>query len=198
MASVHMDPLGRSKYWRCCYRTSDGKRRMVSTKETDEQKAMLICQRWQDAEQLAASGNATEEQIKEMFNETLRRVGLREIVIVHMDAWAQDFLASKRKLDKSTGKDYKQVTREFLDFLGRRRSAPIESITEKDIDGFLDHLRQDGRMNSTINKLRRRLSTIFEKAFKLGKIPYNPVAATEAYRMIRAPSPSLAPRTWPG
>jgi integrase len=179
MASVHKDPLGRSKYWRCCFRTFDGKRRMVSTKETDQHKAMLICQRWQEAENLAAAGNATEEQIKEIFNETLRRVGLREITVIRMNAWAQDFLSSKRNIGKSTVDSYEQVTREFLQFLGRRRNAPIDSVTEKDIDGFLNHLSRSGRSNATINKLRRRLSSIFEKAHKLGKIPYNPVAVTE-------------------
>src|SRR5258708_2394824 len=106
VSSVHKDPRGKSKYWYCCYTTAEGKRRMVSTEEEDQQKAKIICTGWQD--------------------------------------------------------------------------APIESITERDIDGFVDHLLKDGRSASTINKLvRKYLSGAFEKARKLGKIRYNPVAATD-------------------
>ena len=61
-----------------------------------------------------------------------------------------------------------------------RQNAPIESITERDIDDFVDHLQKDGRSASTINKLvRKYLSGAFNKAFKLGKIKYNPVMATD-------------------
>jgi hypothetical protein len=63
---------------------------MVSTKETDKQKAELICRRVQEAEGLAASGNATEERIRQMFNETLKSVGLREITSPRIDAWTKD------------------------------------------------------------------------------------------------------------
>lgn len=50
MASVHKEPRGKSKYWYCCYTTAEGKRRMVSTEEEDEQKAKIICTGWQEAE----------------------------------------------------------------------------------------------------------------------------------------------------
>jgi integrase len=180
MASVHKDPRGKSKYWYCCYTTAEGKRRMVSTEEEDEQKAKIICTGWQEAENLVRDGQASETRILEMYNETLKRAGLRQIKSPSFKSWAADWLAGKRKLSKASRPGYEQAVREFLEFLGSRQNAAIESITERDIDGFVDHLKKDGRSASTINKLvRKYLSGAFEKARKLGKIRYNPVSGTD-------------------
>jgi integrase len=180
MASIHKDPRGKSKYWYCCYTTAEGTRRMVSTKEEDEGKAKIICTGWQEAEGLVRGGQATEQRIQEMYNETLKRVGLREIKSPTIKAWTTDWLASKRKISKASKLAYEQAIREFLTFLGVRQNAPIESITERDVEGFVDHLLKEGRSASTVNKLvRKYLSGAFEKARKLGKIKYNPVAATD-------------------
>jgi integrase len=180
MASVHKDPRGKSKFWYCCYTTAAGKRRMVSTKEEDERKAKIICSRWQEAEGLVQNGQATEQRIKEIFNETLKSVGLREITSPTVKTWTTDWLAGKRNLSKASKLAYDQAVREFLAFLGVRQNVPIESITERDIEGFVDHLLKEGRSASTVNKLvRKYLSGAFEKARKLGKIKYNPVAATD-------------------
>lgn len=180
MSSVHKDPRGKSKYWYCCYTTAEGKRRMVSTQEEDEQKAKIICTGWQEAENLVRDGHASETRILEMYNETLKRAGLRQIKSPSFKSWAADWLAGKRKLSKVSRLGYEQAVVEFLEFLGVRQNAPIESITERDIDDFVDHLQKDGRSASTINKLvRKYLSGAFNKAFKLGKIKYNPVMATD-------------------
>ena len=87
----------------------------------------------------------------------------------------------KTKDDKASRVAYQQAVREFLEFLGLRANAPIESITERDINAFINHLQKDGHSGTTINKLARQyLSGAFEKARKLGKIKYNPIAATDA------------------
>jgi integrase len=180
MPSVHKDPRGKSKYWYCCFTTAEGRRRMVSTKEENEEKAKIICFRWQEAEGLVRNGQATEQRIKEIFNETLKSVGLREITSPSIKTWASGWLAGKRKIGKATRLAYEQAIREFLKFLGVRQNVPLESITERDIEGFVDHLLKEGRSASTVNKLvRKYLSGAFEKARKLGKIKYNPVAATD-------------------
>ena len=75
---------------------------------------------------------------------------------------------------------YEQAVREFVEFMGARQTGPLESVTERDIDRFIDHLTKGGRGAGTINKLvRKYLSGAFEKARKLGKIKYNPVSATD-------------------
>jgi integrase len=180
MASIHKDPRGYSKYWFACFRTKDGKRRMVSTRETDKKKAQTICDAWQAAENLAASGNATEDQIRDILNQTLRSVGLRDISVPRVEQVFNDFLKSK-ELTKVTHAGYVQAFNEFFDFMGQRRTAPLESITEVDIDQFTKHLQKTGRTNATINKIvRSYLSAPFAKALKFGKIRFNPVLACDA------------------
>ena len=170
MASVHLDSRGKSKFWQCHFSTADGSRRCVSTQETDKQKAQIVCTGWQEAEDLVRSGHATEHRILEMYNETLKRAGLREIKSPTCKTWTTEWLDGKRNISKASRLGYSQAIREFLEFLGTRQNAPIESITERDIDGFVDKLLTDGRSASTINKLvRKYLSGAFEKARKLGE-----------------------------
>jgi integrase len=153
---------------------------MVSTKETDKKKAQEICDGWQEAERLAETGHATEDQILDIFNQTLRRVGLRAITVLRVEKSFSDFLSSK-ECSPSTRSAYEHAFTEFLEFLGHRRNAPMESITEVDIADFIKHLQKSGLRNSTVNKMvKSNLSTPFARALKFGKIRYNPVAACES------------------
>jgi integrase len=178
MASVHLNPKGFSKYWYCSYRTKDGKRRLVSTRETDKSKAQTICQLWQDVEGVAASGTATEDKVRAMVDQTLERIGLRKITLPRVEQTFTDFLTAKGSMTKLTLEGYQRTFKEFLDFLGPRRNAPLESITEVDISDFTKFLQKSGRTNATINKITRSfLSAPFAKALKLGRIRFNPVLA---------------------
>ena len=76
---------------------------------------------------------------------------------------------------------YSQVVREFLAHLGEKGSArKLETITELDIQSFIEAIRASGRSATTINKIRSALSSPFAKALKAGRIPFNPVAGTSA------------------
>lgn len=116
---------------------------MVSTEEDDEQKAKIICTGWQEAENLVRDGQASENRILEMYNETLKRAGFRQIKSPAFKAWAADWLAGKRKLSKASRLGYEQAVREFLDFLGIRQNAAIESITERDMGSSLNPILAD-------------------------------------------------------
>ncbi len=80
MGSLTKDARGRSKYWIACYRSSDGRRLKKSTKTTDPKRAKEILASWEHAELLAGSGQATTERLREVMNETLRRLGHDPIV----------------------------------------------------------------------------------------------------------------------
>ncbi len=143
-------------------------------------RAQVICDGWQAAERLLAAGEVTQDRILELYNDTLKRAGLKEIDAPSVGRWMADWLKGKRKIAPSTRVAYEQAVREFLNFLGGGRSRKLENITEKDIEAFTDKLLSDGRSPNTINKLvRKYLSGPFEKARKLGKIRYNPIAGTD-------------------
>jgi integrase len=186
MASVQKDLRGRSPFWYGCYVTAEGKRRMVSTKvrvkeDPRGKKAQAICDAWQSAEEGRVAGTITKSRVEEILNQTLRSVGLSPMETPRVGKWLDDWLAGKRNISEASRLGYDQAVREFKEWLGHRVNQPLEAVTESDIDAFVNHLLKDHRSASTVNKLvRKYLSGAFEKARKLGKIKYNPVAATDS------------------
>jgi len=181
MASINKDPRGRSPFWYASYTTAEGVRKRVSTELTDKRAAEKVAEAKQRAENERRKGTISTQRIVDLLNDTLRSAGLEQIETIRVKNWLEDWLKGKRNISHASRVGYEQAVREFLEFLGLRANAPIESITEKDINAFVDHLRKDGRSASTINKLvRQYLSGAFEKARKLGKIKYNPITATDA------------------
>jgi integrase len=180
MASVNKDPRGKSPFWYACYTTAEGVRKRVSTELSDKKAAEKVAEAKQRAEDERRKGTISTQRIVDLLNDTLRSAGLEQIETIRVKSWLEDWLKGKRNISKASRAGYEQAVREFLEFLGMRANAPIESINEKDINAFVDHLRKDGRSASTINKLvRQYISGAFEKARKLGKIKYNPIAATD-------------------
>lgn len=181
MASVNKDLRGKSPFWYISYTKADGTRGRVSSKETDKRIAEKIALALERAENEKRKGTITTDRIKDLLNATLRSAGLEEIRSTRLKDWLDEWLEAKRNISPASRLAYKQAVREFLDFMGPRQNGPLESISERDIDKFIDHLRKGGRGACTINKLvRKYLSGAFEKARKLGKIKYNPVAATDS------------------
>ena len=158
---------------------------MVSTKvkvkeDPRGKKAQAICDAWQSAEEGRVAGTITKSRVEEILNQTLRSVGLSPMETPRVGKWLDDWLAGKRKISEASRLGYEQAVREFKEWLGLRVNQPLEAVTETDIDAFVNHLRKDHRSASTVNKLvRKYLSGAFEKARKLGKIKYNPIAVTD-------------------
>ena len=143
-------------------------------------KAQIICEGWQTAENLLRDREISQDRILELYNDTLKRAGLKQIDAPSVGRWMRDWLEGKRKIAPATRIAYEQAVREFLEFLGTGQNRKLETITEKDIDGFVNHLLAEGRSPNTVNKLVRKfLSGPFEKARKLGKLRYNPIHGTD-------------------
>jgi integrase len=204
MGSVHKDARSRSKFWYGAYTTATGQRRMVSTKieigktkaeqKASRESALAIVHGWEKAEGLACAGTITKARIEEILNHTLRSVGLQEIESTSVSKWFKDWLDGKRSIAESSRGGYEQATREFLEFMGRKAALPLDSVTEEDINKFVDHLRSDGRSATTVNKIvRKYVSATFNKALKLGKIKYNPVMATDPLKADASTKDTFSP-----
>jgi integrase len=179
MASIHRNPRSPKGVWYCAYTLADGRRAYRSTGRKNKTEAKIICDALAQSENEAAGGELTKDRLKELFDETLKRLGQSPIERISIKDWLESWLVSKENSAPATKSAYQQAVREFLAHLGplgvNRR---IESINERDIEGFIRLLRKDGRGPATINKLRNFLSQPFEKARRLGKIRYNPVTGT--------------------
>jgi integrase len=189
MPSVHRDPRSPKGVWYCSLYLADGSRAFRSTGKKDKGQAQIICQSWQTAEREAASGDLTKDRVTEILNETLKRLGQSPVERISVKGWLADWLTSKEgKISPSSSLAYGQTVREFLQYLGDGGSRRLESITERDIEGFIAGLRKDGRSPATINKIvRKYLSAPFEKARAIGKIKYNPVRGTSPEKTTSAP-----------
>lgn len=211
MASVHRDPRFPKGVFYCYYTLADGRRATRSTGRRSRAQAQIVCQALQQAENEAAGGDLTKDRLKELLDETLKRLGESPIERISIKNWLEEWLAGKEGISERTRENYAQAVREFLAYLGPSGiNRRLESITERDIRGFVEHLRKSGRAPGTINSIvRLQLATAFGKAKKLGKIPFNPVMATDPEKVTAAPRDTftpeqvasllaVAPRDWQG
>lgn len=179
MASTHRNPRSPKGVWYCAYTLADGRRAYRSTGRKNKIEAKIVCDALAQAENEASGGELTKDRLKALFDETLIRLGQSPIERINVKEWFESWLASKENSAPATRSAYQQVVEEFLEYLGPRGvNRRLESITERDIEGFIRLLRKEGGGPVTINKLRKFLSQPFEKARRLGKIRYNPVAGT--------------------
>jgi integrase len=200
MPSLTKDARGRSPYWTCCFRASDGRQLKKSTKcrivplpgeknslgrqktaKDSQQEAMTICMAWQHAEAMAGAGTATEAQIRRVLNEALVRIGAKPVESPTVRQWLEHWIATKvGVVAPGTLANYRLAKRVFLEWLGKRADSKIESVTPEDITRFRDHLRGQGLSDGTVTKLIRKcLNSPFHAAWKLGKISTNPVSFVE-------------------
>jgi integrase len=166
-----------------------------STRKRDKRQAQVIADAWAQAEREAAGGDLTQDRVAEILSETLKRLGQSPIERLSVRTWLESWLESKRAgVTAGSHLAYSQSIREFLDYLGPKGgNRTLQSITERDIEGFIAQLRKEGRSSVTINKLVRKfLSVPFEKARRTGKIRYNPVAGTSPEKTDAAPKETFS------
>ena len=185
MASIHRDPRFPKGVWYCNYTLADGRRVFRSTGKRERKAAQIICQALQQAEDEARGGSLSKDRLQALFNETLTRIGESPSKRITVKDWLESWLAAKAlNVSPTSFRVYTRAVREFLAYLGDRgQSRSLESISERDIEGFTARLLAEGRSNRTVNNLVRRfLSGAFEKARRTGKIQYNPVGGTTALK----------------
>jgi integrase len=175
MASLHK--RNRSPFWWGKYKLADGRYAFRSTGELEKARATEIVLAWQYAENLAAKGEATEQRLKEVISETLRRLGHEPITTPTVRAWLDDWTKSCEHSTKpATLIAYQQAVRDFCEYLGPMTHRPLTTITQVQINGFRDYLLAEHRSAGTVNKLiKKYLNTPFELARKSGKISLNPI-----------------------
>jgi integrase len=182
MGSLAKDSRGRSKNWIACYRASNGQRLKKSTKTADLKRAKEMLAAWEHAENLARRGEATKERLLEVMNETLRRVESDPITSPSVQKYLADWLKDiNGTVKQGTYREYERIIEEFLEFLGPRQAAKLETVAAQDVIRFRDSMRQDGRAVGTINRIigKGGLGAPFEHARKIGTLRTNPFDAVK-------------------
>jgi integrase len=186
MGTLVKDAWGRSQFWYYCYRTADGRRLKKSTKETDRRKAKIIGEAFENAEDLAKHGNATEEQIRRVMNDLLTRVTGKTSYDPTVRQWFERWLETEKgAISDSTLVRYKQIVKDFLACIGPVANLRLENITTEDVLKYREQLEAGGRAPLTVNlTIKRVLKRAFKVAIGEGLISRNPCATIRPIRDI--------------
>jgi integrase/recombinase XerC len=183
LSSVHRDPRFPKGVWYCSFTTAHGRRVMRSTGTKNKTEAKIICQSWDEAERAAAQGSLSTNRAAQIINETLTRCGQEPVTRYRLGAWFSEWLESKQRISVQLLERYRFAVRIFIEFLGPDAERKfLDSIQERDIRAFATHLKSEGRAATTINRILRDLSGGFNRAVRLGKLSFNPIAAVESQK----------------
>lgn len=171
------NPKGKqSPFWYASIKRADGSWIKKSTKETDRKKALEMALAWQHAEDEAAGGSLTQERMREILNETLRRTGERAVEFTSARQWLSGWLHGKEATTaERTVREYRITINSFLEDLGERAGLSLEAIRADDVLGWRDMLAEKKKLHpATINNRIKILRMPFEAAKAQGKIRVNP------------------------
>ena len=204
MASIHK--RNTTRFWLCAFTTSDGKRRLVSTKTTDKAEANAFCLRleaigrqtaaqsstvsMQDTPELleaglklmqaATSGALSEAVGIEYVNRLLKASGAgSEIKGETVKDFFANWMAGKELgAARDTFLRYRSTVDLFMEHLGKRSTLPLSAIGARDVEGFRNsRLKLVGA--STVTDDLKILRTAFNRARKQGAIQANPCEAVD-------------------
>ena len=170
----------KSPYWFCCYTSAEGQRLKKSTKQRDRKKAWEICLAIERAEAYAKNGSLTEQRAKKIIGEIVERTIGEPLHDYVVDDWFTEWLAGKTQTKSAaTAERYKQVTRDFLESLGKRAKLSLAHVTPKDIRAYRDAELTAGKSPKTANLSVKIVSAVFNSALRQGYIATNPCTALE-------------------
>ena len=98
MASIHRNPRSPKGVWYCAYTLADGRRAYRSTGRKNKTEAKIVCDALAQSENEAAGGDLTKDRLKELFDETLKRLGQSPIELHQRQRLVRVLAHIKREL----------------------------------------------------------------------------------------------------
>lgn len=200
-----------SQYWHAVFRVpqDNGKSKVVfrSTKKTlkreatqaavdmeraaraeagaDDEKSRRILAVVTRATEDAARGVLTAKKGRELIREVVKISTGQDVRSYTVKEWIDDWIANQAGLAKSSCRAYRTATNNFIDWLGERRDASIETITGEDMRAFRDWLLNGmgkGKKvsKSTVQGKHKCIKSVFADALSVGIVGINPSATMKA------------------
>jgi integrase len=209
MASLIQDPSGRSPYWICvCSAQTAGRAKRIwrttkvrvkplkGDKKPDgnpvtardlRTKAEEVCRGIEQDIRIEQQQEVTERNLRRILSDTLERVEGKRLAHPSIKEWLEQWIETRSgSISPRTKLKYVQVKGAFLESLGRRKEAKLESIGLKDFLDFRNSLLEGGRTPQTVNQLVRKvLASPFTLAVRLGLLESNPLAHLPALKSTR-------------
>jgi integrase len=174
MASLRRFP--ESSYWFANFTGPDGRRRSVSTKETDKRRARRIADQYEQAAKQGRAGLLVERQARKVIadiyqianRETLRS----ETIGAYFTGWLE---RKKREVTPATFTRYSGIVTELLSWLGGRAALGVAHLSSGDVSRFRDHLAKKHSAVS-VNIARATIRAALYDAFRDGLVDVNEAA----------------------
>ena len=178
MASIWKHP--NSPFYTACFNDETGRRLKRSTKLSDRKQAMKAAQAFEDAVNKARCAELTRVAAFKVINDLVTSVHGDGLDNRSISQHITDYQAGL-KTKESTLKRYLPIFDGFLAHLGEARSkARLASVTSQELESFRNAELKAGKSSGTADFALRVLNGLFQKAFKYGTIPLNPVGAVDA------------------
>lgn len=195
--------------WIARYRGSEGKWINRSTGTADAKEAQRVATGWKveaererdrqkadvspagisdavaRAERLAREGRLDAHAARDLINDLLAAAGQDSVDAVTNKVWCENWQKSKKGSVKDRSQmKYKQVTRDWLEFLGRKAEKPLEAVTKAEAIAFRDHLSKVGLSARTTNQTVKLLRGIYADAVEQSLLNRNPFTGVDSLREV--------------
>jgi integrase len=180
VATVHRDPRGKSPYWYAYFTDANGKRRCMSTKETDKEKAKLKCAQWNDEALLLRNATTKDAQAVKVMNRILETAGSSKVKVKTIKGWCEEWIAeSKETKAEGSALRYETVLTRFETVMADDASRPLAFLQADHILAFRRSEQKEGRSPRTCNFSIKVISAALTRAVKRGYILRNPCMSIE-------------------
>jgi hypothetical protein len=165
VASVWKHPD--SRYWTACFRDQNGRQRRISTKETNNKKALKIAEEFERA----ARTKRTLKQVQVVLDRLHEEVSVERVIrATFFSRYLNDWLTAKRAETALSYHDfYRASLNKFSQFLGRRADEPMGEITKQDVVACRDALIRKVSAK-TVNHDLKALKMLFKSARKIAPL----------------------------
>jgi integrase len=169
--------------WWGSFTGADGRRIRRSTGTSDKAEATAILVAWEKTAKEGRKKVLTEARVRRTMSDILEQFTGASLTCPSVAEYFHDWIESKReeKAQKTVLK-YVQTANHFLAALGDKTQAPLESIASADIRRWRELMLKEGRSGTTVNDSVKVVSSVFEQARRLGRIPLNPCHELGAVR----------------
>ncbi len=180
---AHLIKRTDSELWWGSFTGPDGKRVRRSTGTSDRTEALNILLAWERTAKDGRKGVLTEAKVRRVLSDILEQTTGAPLPGVTVGEYFKEWIEAKRK--EKSGKTvlkYEQMGAHFIASLGARASLELGAVVSADIRKWRDILLQEGRSPTTANDSLKIISSVFEQARRVGRIPLNPCHELGAVR----------------
>ena len=146
-----------------------------------DQHSTAILAKVREAGELALKGRLNPANARMLIGEIMDIAGHGTLVEQSCKEWMTEWLNEKQATTKpATVAFYKNVTKDFLKFLGERANSHLETVSVSDIRKYRDSIVANGRAGKTANHKLKCLRSIFSDAVKASVLLQNPAASVKS------------------